>query len=163
MRAAIAVLLLVGGCALPVAAQEGGDAPLYAGRPLVEVLQDLNRRGLRIVFSTTLVPPTLRVSSEPAGTPRDILDQLLRPHGLYARSGAQGVLIVARAPRRRDEAAPAPPARPPARSEPPAPTAGVSGQVLEEPGAPSHEVSVVVTDDAPIVDVQNATVGTNFA
>ena len=59
MRIAIAVLLLVGGCALPLAAQEspstalraGRDAPRYAGRPLVDVLQDLNRRGLRIVFS----------------------------------------------------------------------------------------------------------------
>ena len=60
MKAAI-VLLLVGSCALPLAAQEGGHDPLYAGRPLVEVLQDLNRRGLRIVFSTSLVPATLRV------------------------------------------------------------------------------------------------------
>ena len=55
VRAAI-VLLLVGGCAIPLAAQESRDAPLYAGRPLVDVLQDLNRRGLRIVFSTSLVP-----------------------------------------------------------------------------------------------------------
>ena len=39
----------------------------------------------------------LRVSAEPAGTPREILDQVLRPHGLHARPGAQGVLIVARA------------------------------------------------------------------
>ena len=138
MRAAI-VLLLVGGCAIPLAAQESRDAPLYAGRPLVDVLQDLNRRGLRIVFSTSLVPVTLRVSAEPAGTPRDILDQVLRPHGLYARPGAQGVLIVARAPRRRDDAPPATPARvarPPAGSDRPAPTASVSGQVRDESGAP---------------------------
>ena len=85
MRAAFVTLLLVGGCAIPLAAQESRDAPLYAGRPLVDVLQDLNRRGLRIVFSTSLVPVTLRVSSEPSGTPRDILDQLdllgsERPH-----------------------------------------------------------------------------------
>ncbi|HEX2120815.1 MAG TPA: hypothetical protein VHL59_04160, partial [Thermoanaerobaculia bacterium] len=90
MRAAI-VLLLVGGCAIPLAAQESREAPLYADRPLVDVLQDLNRRGLRIVFSTSLVPATLRVSAEPTGTPREILDQVLRPHGLYARSGARGV------------------------------------------------------------------------
>src|SRR3954452_2241761 len=102
MRAAIVILLLVGGCALPLAAQESRDAPVYAGRPLVDVLQDLNRRGLRIVFSTSLVPVALRVSAEPVGTPREILDQVLRPHGLYARAGAQGVLIVARAPRGRN-------------------------------------------------------------
>src|ERR671912_2872859 len=107
MRAAIAMLLLLlGGCAIPLAAQESAAAPLYAGRPLVEVLQDLNRRGLRIVFSTSLVSPALRVSAEPVGTPRQILDQVLQPHRLYALSGAQGVLIVARAPKRRDDAAP---------------------------------------------------------
>src|SRR3954454_11865316 len=138
MRAAI-VLLLVGGCAIPLVAQESGDAPRYAGRPLVEVLQDLNRRGLRIVFSTSLVPAALRVSVEPVGTPREILDQVLRPHGLYARPGPQGVLIVARAPRGRGDAEPATPApvaRAPAGSDPPAPTASVSGQVRDESGAP---------------------------
>ena len=46
MRAAIAIVLLIGGCILPLSAQEGRDAPFYAGRPLVEVLQDLNHRGL---------------------------------------------------------------------------------------------------------------------
>src|SRR3954470_7989421 len=110
MRAAILILLLAGGCAIQLAAQESRDAPLYAGRPLVDVLQDLNRRGLRIVFSTSVVPVALRVSAEPVGTPREILDQVLRPHGLYARPGAQGVLIVARAPRGRHDAAPATPA-----------------------------------------------------
>ena len=40
---AVLVLLLVGGCAVPLAAQESRDAPLYAGRPLVDVLHDLNR------------------------------------------------------------------------------------------------------------------------
>src|SRR5918993_2259385 len=105
MKPAI-LLLLLGSCAIPLAAQDRDGTP-YAGRPLVEVLQDLNRRGLRIVFSTSLVPPALRVSAEPSGTPREILDQVLQPHGLYALSGAQGVLIVARAPKRRDDAAPA--------------------------------------------------------
>jgi hypothetical protein len=136
---AVIVLLLVGGCAIPLAAQESRDAPRYAGRPLVDVLQDLNRRGLRIVFSTSLVPATLRVSSEPSGTLRDILDQVLRPHGLHAQPGAHSVLIVVRAPRRRDDAASAPPAlveRPPAGIDPPAPTASVSGQVRDESGAP---------------------------
>ena len=138
------MLLLVGGCAVPLAAQESRDAPLYAGKPLVDVLQDLNRRGLRIVFSTSLVPVTLRVSAEPAGTPREILDQVLRPHGLYARPGAQGVLIVARAPRRRDDAAPARVEGPPA-SDQPAPTASVSGQVRDESGAPIPGAVITVT------------------
>jgi hypothetical protein len=147
VRTAI-VLLLVGGCAISLAAQQSGDAPRYAGRPLVDVLQDLNRRGLRIVFSTSLVPVALRVSAEPAGTPRDILDQVLRPHGLYARSGPQGVLIVARAPRRRDDTAPATPARvarPPAGSDEPAPAASVSGEVRDQSGAPIPGAVITVT------------------
>jgi hypothetical protein len=138
------VLLLVSGCAHSLTAQEGGDASRYAGRPLVEVLQDLNRRGLRIVFSTSLVPVSLRVSAEPEGTPREILDQVLRPHRLYALSGAQGVLIVTRAPRRREDAAPARVEGPPA-SDQPAPTASVSGEVRDESGAPIPGAVVTVT------------------
>jgi hypothetical protein len=151
MRAAIVLLLLVGGCAMPLAAQDSRDAALYAGRPLVDVLHDLSRRGLRIVFSTSLVPAALRVSAEPAGTPREILDEVLRPHGLIARPGPQGVLIVARAPRRRDDAAPATPshvARPPAGSDQPAPTASVSGEVRDESGAPIPGAVITVTAEA---------------
>jgi len=144
VRAAI-VLLLVGGCAVSLAAQESREAPPYAGRPLVDVLHDLNRRGLRIVFSTSLVPAALRVSAEPAGTPREILDQVLRPHGLYARPGAQGVLIVARAPRRRIDAAPESAARAPAGNDQPAPTASLSGQVRDESGAPIPGAVITVT------------------
>src|SRR3954464_6870108 len=132
---------------MSLAAQDR-DAPRYAGRPLVDVLQDLNRRGLRIVFSTSLVPVTLRVATEPAGTPRDMLDQVLRPHALYARPGPQGVLIVARAPSRRDDPAPATPpraARPPGGSDRPAPAASVSGQVRDESGAPVPGAVVTVT------------------
>jgi hypothetical protein len=162
MRAAVAMLLIVAGCATPLVAQESRDGTLYAGRPLVDVLQDLNRRGLRIVFSTSIVPVTLRVSAEPAGTSREMLDQVLRPHGLYARSGVHGVLIVARAPRRREDAAPARVARAPAAEQPAAP-AGVSGQMQDESVTPTTEVTMVVTDTVPIVDVQSAMVGTNFA
>jgi hypothetical protein len=147
MRAAILILLVVGGGAVPLAAQEGGDAPLYAGRPLVDVLQDLNRRGLRIVFSTSLVPPALRVSGEPTGTPREILDQVLRPHQLYALSGAQGVLIVTRAPRRRADPSPARVEGPPA-SDQPAPTASVSGHVRDESGAPIPGAVITVMAEA---------------
>jgi hypothetical protein len=159
------VLLLVGSCAVSLAAQQGRDAASYAGRPLVDVLHDLNRRGLRIVFSTSLVPGELRVSAEPAGTPREILDQVLRPHGLSARPGPQGVLIVARAQKRRDDAAPAAPARatrPPSPGGEPAPTASVSGKVHDESGVPIPGDFITVTAANPIVDVQNATVATNF-
>lgn len=162
---AVLVLLLIGSGTLPLCAQEGSESPFYAGRPLVEVLQDLNHRGLRIVFSSSLVPSSLRVTTEPSGTPREILDQILRPHGLYARSGAQGLLIVARSPRRREEAAAPTPvrtARAPAATEQPA-TTDVSGKIEDGSAAPIRitEVTLVSTRN-PIVDVQNATVSTNF-
>src|SRR3954470_4564020 len=143
MRAAILILLLAGGCAIQLAAQESRDAPLYAGRPLVDVLQDLNRRGLRIVFSTSVVPVALRVSVEPVGSPREILDQVLRPHGLYARPGAQAVLIVARAPRSSDDEAAR--VEGPPVSDQPAPTASLSGQVRDESGAAIPGAVVTVT------------------
>ena len=146
MRLAI-VLLLVAACAVSLVAQDSGDPPRYAGRPLVEVLQDLNRRGLRIVFSTSLVPAALRVNAEPRGTPREILDQVLRPHGLSARSGAQGVLIVARAPTPRDDAGPARVEAPPT-SDQPAPTAILSGQVRDESGEPISGAVITVTPEA---------------
>jgi hypothetical protein len=163
---AVIVMLLVAGCATPLAAQEGGGGPPYAGRPLADVLQDLNRRGLRIVFSTSFVPATLRVTAEPTGSPSEILDQVLRPHGLHARPGAQGTLIVARAPQRRDDAAATAPrvAREravDADSDQPA-AASLAGQGRDESGAPTTELTLVVTRSVPVVDVQNATVGTNF-
>lgn len=100
-RALLTGLLLA--VALPSArAQERAANGSYAGRPLIDVLQDLNRRGLRIVFSTTIVPPALRVASEPPGpSPREMLDQVLEPHGLEARTGPRGTLIVIRVPRTR--------------------------------------------------------------
>jgi hypothetical protein len=107
-RTAIVAALLVAVSADPLA-QATADGPPYAGRPLVDVLQDLNRHGLRIVFSTSLVKPSWRVAAEPPGpSPRQILDQVLRPYALQARPGPQGVLMVARAPRQRDGAAPVP-------------------------------------------------------
>jgi hypothetical protein len=163
MRAVILMLLLAGGGAIPVAAQESRAAPLYAGRPLVDVLHDLHRRGLRIVFSSSLVPAALRVSTEPSGTPREILEQVLRPHGLSARPGPQGVLIVARAPRGRDDAAPATPARvarAPAGSDHPAATASVSGQVRDESGEPIPGALITVTMAAPTA-ISRTTAGVN--
>ena len=152
------MLLLMSGSVIPVAAQENREATLYAGRPLVDVLNDLNRRGLRIVFSTSLVLPALRVAKEPAGTPREILDQVLRPHGLSARPGAQGVLIVARAPSARDDAAPAR-VEEPAPIDLPAPTASVSGQVRDESGAPIPGAVITVTAAARAATSRTTTGG----
>ena len=70
-------------------------ADVYAGKPLEEVLRDLQRRGLNIVFSSELVKPHMKAAVEPkATTPRKILDEVLAPHGLAVRSGPRESLIV---------------------------------------------------------------------
>lgn len=53
-----------------------------------------------LVFSSKLVRDSMRVEAEPAATSlRAQLDELLQPHGLAAREGARGRLIVVAAPR----------------------------------------------------------------
>jgi outer membrane receptor protein involved in Fe transport len=67
----------------------------YAGGPLTDALLDLRRRGLKIVFSSNVVLPAMRVLAEPAATDlRQVLAELLAPHGLTARSGPRDTLVV---------------------------------------------------------------------
>jgi hypothetical protein len=95
-----AALLLVSPASGPAAAQSTALPVRYAGRAVIDVLQDLKVRGLRVVFSTVLVKPTMRVATEPPGPGlADILDQVLQPHGLQALRKSNGVLVVARGPR----------------------------------------------------------------
>jgi outer membrane receptor protein involved in Fe transport len=68
---------------------------LSAGAPLTDALQELQRRGLRIVFSSAVVRPEMVVRTVPVGsTPRAILDEILAPHGLTVEEGAGGSLVV---------------------------------------------------------------------
>lgn len=70
----------------------------YAGRPLADVLRDLQALGLRVVFSSELVRPEMRVASEPKSSdPRTILDEVLGPHGLRAAAGPKDTWLVVRA------------------------------------------------------------------
>jgi hypothetical protein len=90
------------------AAAVGAAAEQQTGRALVDVLRDLQRRGLRIVFSSQVVRPSMRVVSEPvSGDPMGILREILQPHGLEAVSAPKGSLVIARA-RRKPVAAVAP-------------------------------------------------------
>lgn len=68
----------------------------YAGLALEQALLMLREQGLNLVFTSQLVRPEMRVLEEPAaGDLRRVLDQLLAPHGLAARDGEGGrVLIV---------------------------------------------------------------------
>jgi outer membrane receptor protein involved in Fe transport len=81
--------------AIPVAG-EGRGMP-YAGRPLVEVIDEFRENGVDIAYSTSLVTDDLHVAFEPEpGTPLEIMRQVLRPHGLTVRD-EQGIYIIVRA------------------------------------------------------------------
>src|SRR5262245_49360083 len=67
----------------------------YAGRPVADVLQELQGPELRIIFSTDLVKPAMRVLAEPKSTgPKDIAREILEPHSLTVRPGPRGTLLV---------------------------------------------------------------------
>lgn len=96
-RRAVTVGLLLIALLFPGSA--ASDAPRFAGRSLVEALRALQAEGLRIVFSSELVPAELEVVTEPEPSDaREILDDLLLPHGLTVREGPEGVLIVVKRP-----------------------------------------------------------------
>jgi outer membrane receptor protein involved in Fe transport len=68
-----------------------------AGTSLLDALEWLEHQGLDIVYSTAVVTPDLRLSVAPAGhTPREILDEILAPHGLEVEHGAGDQLVIVR-------------------------------------------------------------------
>ncbi len=68
----------------------------YLDRPLTEVLNELRRNGLRILYSNDLVTPDLRVAAEPdASTAFGIAQQVLGQYGLAVVPGpAERWLVV---------------------------------------------------------------------
>jgi outer membrane receptor protein involved in Fe transport len=96
MLAGRTVLIL--GLLVSIASVLGAD-PVYRGRRLAEVLQDLRARGLNIISSSAVVTDDLVVTTEPAAMrPRAILDEILAPLGLAARTGPAGALLIVRRP-----------------------------------------------------------------
>jgi len=86
-------LALVVWCA-PLAA-ETIDGSKYLCWSLPDALRDLRDHGLPLVFSNNVVRDEMQITTIPkAASPRRLLDQLLRPHGLKARDGAGGRLLV---------------------------------------------------------------------
>ncbi len=76
-----------------------GDEAAFVGRPLSEALARLQAQGLRIVYSTAVVTPSMVVRDQPVGDdPRAILDQILAPHGLVARDGPGETILIVVAP-----------------------------------------------------------------
>ncbi len=91
-RRSLAVVLVLALVPQAAGAQESGG---FAGRPLAEVLADMQAEGLQIVFSSAVVTPTMVVEAEPrADDPRRFLDQILAPHGLTAEDGPGGTILI---------------------------------------------------------------------
>lgn len=79
--------------ALPAAGQ-------VAGKRVTDVLADIGRGGVRLIFSDDLVPPTLRVGGEPAAKGGiDLAREILAPYGLTLQPAGAGVWAVVAAPR----------------------------------------------------------------
>jgi TonB-dependent receptor-like protein len=73
----------------------GQEAQTYAGKPVHEVLDELRARGAPLVYSTSLVPPTLRVEREPqSAEPLEIAREVLAPHGLEIEQSGGAWLVV---------------------------------------------------------------------
>jgi hypothetical protein len=110
MRIAALVLIASLSCAVTsaeVRPEQHGERRSFAGRPLADVLRELQARGLKIVFSSELVRAGMRVQSEPAAADdRAILGELLEQHGLGVQPGPRGMLVVVRAAPKRAAAEP---------------------------------------------------------
>ncbi len=132
----VVISVLIGHAApAPVKASEQPSSRL-SGRQLAEALSILQGRGLKIVYSSELVRPDMRVVTEPkGGSTRQILDEILLPHGLAAKEGPGKVLsIIKRSPSRQG---PAP--RTPSR------VGSIRGEVLDgRTGMPLTDVLVQV-------------------
>lgn len=95
-RTACALLAVLGllFLAAPVAARQP-----FRGLSLTEALQRLQAQGLPVFFSSGVVRGSMRVETEPKGnSPREILNELLRPHGLRAEELAGRLVVIAAPP-----------------------------------------------------------------
>src|SRR5689334_9596390 len=65
-------------------AEAGAPAIVRAGQPVAEVLRELNAPGLHFIYSSQLLPDSLRVASDVSGDAPSlsIAREILRPHGL---------------------------------------------------------------------------------
>lgn len=129
-------------CATGDASAQGVARGRFAGLRLEDALARLQRDGLRLIYTSQIVRADMWVRAEPTGTsPREVLDQLLRPHGLMARDGPGGTVLVVRNPRARDPSPPTPAVAP---SPGPPPLAVPTAEAIE---ALRFAVTVDVADD----------------
>jgi hypothetical protein len=138
----VAAAVFVVACVVGTPAQERSGAPAPAGdQRLDRMLADLQRRGLKIIFSSVVVTPDMRVPGPLApGTDQRALDVLLAAHGLVARPGPGGTLVIVRDSHQRASPRPVPNASP-ARASVPA-----EGDAAAAPTAPRYTETIQVDD-----------------
>lgn len=91
MRAVLALLLLFTAAAYATE----GDAVHYAGRSVVELIDEFREAGYQFAYSSSLVTADLKVVTEPvADNPVDIVREVLRPHRLTIKEQAGLFLVV---------------------------------------------------------------------
>jgi len=90
--------------ALSVVSAAHGDAVggSFAGRPVIDVLLELRDAGLDFIYSSELVPASLRVQAEPHSTNQLLIArEILAAHGLalsVVRPGLYAVIPTTRVP-----------------------------------------------------------------
>ena len=97
-------------CGLPLVsgAQPAADAAAridapddsrLAGMSLAQAIGSLQRAGLTVFYSSSVVRPGMRVNAEPeGGDSAEQLERILEPHGLATRPGPRGSLLIVRVP-----------------------------------------------------------------
>ena len=139
--ALIAVALLPAGAA--VYGQEAATAAPDGPR-LDEALAELQRRGLKIIYSSQVVRPEMRVQATPRVTSlRRMLDELLSPHGLIAQDGPAHTVLVVKNPRARLQKSSTP------RNKPALPSGAPVAAVSDSVDTPRFEEAIDVIDTEP--------------
>ncbi|MGH8238714.1 MAG: TonB-dependent receptor plug domain-containing protein, partial [Steroidobacteraceae bacterium] len=83
-----------------LSATTGAHAFEFADQPMEAALRELEARGLSILYSSDLIKPGMRVQQAPsAPTPRLLLEEIVRPHGIRVVEGPGGTLLLTRATR----------------------------------------------------------------
>ena len=69
----------------------------FTGKPLEQAIDELEARGLSILYSSDLIKPAMRILEAPtAEAPRALLEEIMRPHGIRVAEGPGGVLLLTR-------------------------------------------------------------------
>lgn len=130
-------------CLVLPASVLGAAERFRAGMPLTEALLQLQREGLKLVFSSQVVRPEMKVQTAPQSqNRRQTLRELLAPHGLDVSEGPNEVFVVVPS---RTASKPGDPA--PASSA--APAVHVSETIVVQPS----QISVLVEEPAAPVSL----------